>query len=377
MAAAMSSFYDLHGIISVRSDVALPELEPFRVGIPIDAPTIDVRIGDPGHSAYGHADAITYHDGVGNLGFALKLVRGDGVGIVASPLLRRSPHVLYTNAVEPVLRWLFVERGYALVHGACVARGDDAFLITARTDTGKTTTILRLLDHEPSWDFLSDDLTLLSPDGRVMMYPKPLTISRHTVSSVRAATLTRRERFFLPLQSRLHSRSGRRFGLLLAKSRLPMATVNTITQMVVPPPKYSVTRLIPGVRVVREARLAGLVVIERGPDAEVAMTPAEATGVLLENCDDAYGFPPYPAIKHFLYGTPGGDLRPAERSTVAAALSTLPAVTLRSSTRDWWQRLPSLAQNDFIRPVAPRERASDRTSMPRPFVAVATGGGSD
>ena len=210
-----------------------------------------------------------------------------------------------------------------------------------------------------------------------MMYPKPLTISRHTVSSVRAATLTRRERFFLPLQSRLHSRSGRRFGLLLAKSRLPMATVNTITQMLVPPPKYSVTRLIPGVRVVREARLAGLVVIERGPDAEVAMTPAEATGVLLENCDDAYGFPPYPAIKRFLYGTPSGDLRPAERSTVAAALSTLPAVTLRSSTRDWWQRLPSLAQNDFIRPVAARERASDWTTMPRPFVAVATGGGSD
>jgi hypothetical protein len=377
MAVAACNFYDLHGILSVRSDVGLPELEPFRIGTSIDTPTVDVRIGDPKASTQGDFDAISYHDGVGNLGFALKLVRGDGVGIVASPLLRRSPHVLYTNAVEPVLRWLFVERGYALVHGACVAQGDDAFLITARTDTGKTTTILRLLDHEPSWDFLSDDLTLLSPDGRVMMYPKPLTISKHTVSSVRAATLTRRERFFLPLQSRLHSRSGRRFGLLLAKSRLPMATVNAITQMVVPPPKYSVTRLIPGVRVVRDARLAGLVVIERGPDAEIAMTSAEATNVLLENCDDAYGFPPYPAIKHFLYGTPAGDLRPAERSTVAAALSALPAVTLRSSTRDWWQRLPGLATNGFGRPTPVVERVSDWTSAPRPFVAVATGGGSD
>lgn len=378
MAAVANHFYDVHGIVSVRSDAALPELEPFRIGLPIDTPTIRVRIGNPsGDVTTENSDSILYHDGVGNLGFALRLTRDEGVEIVASPLLRRSPHVLYTNAVEPVLRWLFVERGFALVHGACVAHGDDAYLITARTDTGKTTTILRLLDHEPTWDFLSDDLTLLSPDGRVMMYPKPLTISRHTVSSVRAATLTRRERFFLPLQSRLHSRSGRRFGLLLAKSRLPMATVNAITQMVVPPPKYSVTRLIPGVRIVRDARLAGLVVIERGQDAEIAMTPSEATKVLLENCDDAYGFPPYGSIKHFLYGAPDRDLRPAERSTVAAALSSLPAVTLRSSTRDWWQRLPSLARDGFTRAAFTVDRPAESLGAPRPFVAVASGSGSD
>jgi len=32
-------------------------------------------------------------------------------------MLRYSPHVLYTNVIEPLLRWTFVKRGYALVHG--------------------------------------------------------------------------------------------------------------------------------------------------------------------------------------------------------------------------------------------------------------------
>ena len=37
--------------------------------------------------------------------------------------------------VEPTLRWTFVKRGYALVHGACIAADGEAQLITARTDT--------------------------------------------------------------------------------------------------------------------------------------------------------------------------------------------------------------------------------------------------
>ena len=62
-----------------------------------------------------------------------------------APLAPRPLH----QFVEPVLRWHFAEQGIALVHAACIAVDDRAFLITARTDTGKTTTILRLLDSFP------------------------------------------------------------------------------------------------------------------------------------------------------------------------------------------------------------------------------------
>ncbi len=73
--------------------------------------------------------------------------------------------------VEPVLRWHLAEHGVALVHAACVAVGDRAYLITARTDTGKTTTILKLLDTYPQASFISDDLTLVAPDGRLRRIP--------------------------------------------------------------------------------------------------------------------------------------------------------------------------------------------------------------
>jgi hypothetical protein len=258
-------------------------------------------------------------------------------------MVAKSPHVLYTNIVEPILRWTFAEKGYALVHGACVAVDDRAYLITARTDTGKTTTILRLLDNFSGVSFLSDDLTLLRPDGSVLSYPKPLTISLHTMVAVNTPLLTRRERMTLPIQSRLHSKSGRLFGMLLAKTRIPMATMNAIVQMLVPPPKYHVERLVPHVTTpVGSPRLAGMFIIERSEDdGLVQLSDTEATEILLENCEDAYGFPPYPEIKHLLYQTSERDLRPLEQGVVTRALSGLPAMLLRSSTRDWWRQLPT------------------------------------
>jgi len=346
--------YNIHDEVEVVSDVALPELERFRTSGHSGLPTIRVRI--PAHGAPGAEDPakrpttpngrrVAYHDQLGRMGFGMEIMYGepgDTIEVAASPLLARSPHVLYTNIVEPILRWTFADKGFALVHGACVAVGDRAFLITARTDTGKTTTILRLLDNYRGVSFLSDDLTLVSPDGSVLPYPKPLTISSHTVEAVNSPLLTRRERLTLPLQSRLHSKSGRLFGLLLAKTRLPMATMNAIVQLVVPPPKYHVEHLVPHVKTVgRTARLAGMFVIERGEDGQERLTDEAATRILLENCEDAYGFPPYAEIKHLLYQTSERDLRPIERATVTSALAGLPAVLLRSSTRNWWQLIPS------------------------------------
>ena len=112
-------------------------------------------------------------------------------------------------------------------------------MVTARTDTGKTTTALKLLDHYP-YSFLSDDLTIVCPDGRVLAYPKPLTISRHTVAAVKTPLLSRRERIKLIPQSRLHSRTGRRFAFVLATLRIPAATLNAVVQRMIPPPKYDI-----------------------------------------------------------------------------------------------------------------------------------------
>jgi dolichol-phosphate mannosyltransferase len=337
--------YDIHGIVAVCSEVRLPELERFRVGGLTGEPDIRVRLGRISANGNGRVGtAIRYSEGPGGLGFGLAIDAGDTIEATASPLVGRSPHVLYTNVVEPILRWTFAERGYALVHAACLADGESAFLLTARTDTGKTTTSLKLLDSAP-YAFLSDDLTLVTPEGRVLTYPKPLTISRHTLKAVKRPLLSRRERAGLVVQSRLHSRSGRRFALILARTHLPAATINAIVQFLVPPPKYHVERLVPGVQAASEARLTGMVVIERGGRGEVVLDEREALATLLRNCDDAYGFPPYAAIEGFLRSRNGADLGDVERAIVAHALRGLPATLLRSETMDWWLRLPGVVSH--------------------------------
>lgn len=336
--------YDIHGIITVVSDVALPELKAFTVPALNQRPTIRVRLGkvetDVIHSNGSDDRTVTYIESAGQRGFAINIRLGEYIDVIASPFLRRSPHVLYTNVVEPVLRWSFVERGWALVHGACMSIGENAFLITARTDTGKTTTVLKTLDANPDYYFVSDDLTLLRDDGTVLPYPKPLTISRHTLSAVHTPLLTPMERFTLIFQSRLHSKSGRWFGLMLTRFNLPMATTNAIVQWIVPPPKYHIQRLVPHARIAPKAKLAGMVVIERGDFKHIELSHEEASEMLLANCEDAYGFPPYADIKESLYLSGSRDLRDEERRIVDTAMTNSPSMVMRSETRNWFQMLP-------------------------------------
>ncbi len=42
-------------------------------------------------------------------------------------------------------------------------------------------------------------------------------------------------------------------------------------------------------------------IIERGKDEILPIENSEAMEVLLKNCEDAYGFPPYDDVKEFLY----------------------------------------------------------------------------
>lgn len=341
--------YDIHGIVTVQSEGWLPELADFSTRDAVEKPSIFVRLGRV-NSHQGDdaallpgARRILYTEGPRRLGFAVEITVAEDIQVRVSRFLRRSPHVLYTNVVEPILRWAFVSRGYALVHGACIALHGQAYLITARTDTGKTTTVLRILSAERQVGFVADDLTLVSPDGRALTYPKPLTISQHTVQAVNQAALSRSERLMLIWQSRIHSRPSRRLALFLARTRLPMATINTIVQWLVPPPKYHIQRLIPGVKVTREAKLAGMFIIQRGGDGESVLESEEALGILFRNCEDAYGFPPYHAIEGMLSTANGHDLRPVEREIMRNAFRGCPAMLLSSSQLDWWKRIPALA----------------------------------
>jgi glycosyltransferase involved in cell wall biosynthesis len=347
--------YNIHDIVTVLSEGELPELEPFRVMTEIKDPTIQVTIGIPRALKPGEDKAhyMRYREIFGHLGFEVGIeIDKEKVKVVAAPMLRYSPHVLYTNVVEPLLRWTFVKRGYALVHGATIAFGDAAYMITARTDTGKTTTLLKILAYQrrdaDQAAFISDDMTIVSPDGMALTYPKPLTISYHTLRAVNTDTLTFWEKTTLPFQSRIHSRSGRRFAFVISKTHLPAATINMITQMVVPPPKYFVNKLVSKVKLSQQACLTGMFIIERGKNEILPIENSEAMEVLLTNCEDAYGFPPYEDVKEFLYCYDNEDLHVKEQAIIRQAMDILPARVIRSDSLDWWSMIPSFVNDESV-----------------------------
>jgi len=346
--------YNIHNIIQVASMFELPELEYFRVPALSADPDIRLRLerrykerrkvqrngGKPRRAD----DNIHYAESLGRYGFEVTISNKNVVEVAVSPILRHSLHVLYTNVIEPILRWTFVRKGYALVHAACVSFDGQAVLVTARTDTGKTSTILRTVDNY-ACAFLSDDMTIVSKNGQVMSYPKPLTISNHTLSAVNAnSSLTWWERIALQFQSRLHSKGGRKVGMDLSKSKLPAATMNAIVQWMVPPPKYMVHRLIPKAIYANQATLARAVIIERGEEFVEALHHEQAVDTFVKNAEDAYGFPPYPILADSLSRWNGEDLHPQEQAIVDKALETIPTVRLRDPKFNWWQRLPSVAQ---------------------------------
>ena len=347
--------YNIHNILKVASMFELPELEYFRVPALTEEPDIRLRLERRhkerrrsernGNTQRRSADDIHYGESLGRYGFEVTISNKSRVEIAVSPILRYSLHVLYTNVVEPILRWSFVRKGYALVHAACISFDGQAVLVTARTDTGKTSTILRAVDNY-ACSFLSDDMTIVSKDGRVLSYPKPLTISNHTLSAVNAnSSLTWWERIALQFQSRLHSKSGRKVGLNLSQSKLPAATMNAIVQMIVPPPKYMVHRLIPKANYANSATLSRAVIIERGSEYVESLHHEQAVETFVKNAEDAYGFPPYPILAESLSRWNGEDLHLQEQAIVDEALKPIPTVRLRDPKFNWWQRLPVIAEN--------------------------------
>jgi dolichol-phosphate mannosyltransferase len=342
--------YDIHGIVRVTSEARLPELTAFQVPSLSDAVDLEVRVANRGLGGFrrrtlveheGHT--IKYIEHLGALGFAMKVEMGPTVRVQASRLLRRSPHVLYTNVVEPILRWVMVSKGYALAHAACLEVDGRGLLITAQTDTGKTTTCLKSIREHGS-RFVSDDMTILGPDGVALCYPKPLTISAHTLKAASTAPLPLWRKPWLQLQGRLHSKSGRRFALWLTRHNLPVATINALVQMTIPPPKFAVERLIPGTETVVSIPVTHMVVIERGQETTEALELDDACNVLLANTEDAYGFPPYQFIAPALCN---GDAA-VEKEIQRSVLARVSATRIRTPDRAWFTRLPRLVEEPLV-----------------------------
>jgi glycosyltransferase involved in cell wall biosynthesis len=344
--------YNVAGVVTIGSQVMLPELEFFRAQHIADGEVdIAVRVGDVGNKRPRRRAAmiespdptvIRYEEHLGRLGANFRARLDERITLDVGPLLARSSHVVYTNILEPLLRFVMVSRGRMLLHSACVELAGTGVMLSALTDTGKTGTVLRLL-REHGGRFLSDDMTVIDRSGNACWFPKPLTISAHTLRAVSADDLTRSEWRRLQIQSRLHSKGGRSIAMALSRFNLPIMGINALTQMLVPPPKYTVDRLVP-CQIAHDTRVRELFIIERGSPRLADLDKRDALTQLLANTDDAYGFPPFrylaPAIN--IDSQDYHELRAAERDILAGFLGNVRVRTLASDSFGWADEIPHL-----------------------------------
>lgn len=351
----LSFRYAIPGLATIGSQVELPELEYFRAQWLGNDTEIQIRVGAVGNgrplsrAVFTHLaspSVIGYREHLGRIGANFHVHLGDPIEVVVSHTLGKSPHVVYTNIIEALLRFVAVSRGVMLLHSACVELNGVGMLISARTDTGKTGTVLRLV-REHHAKFLSDDMTVLYPDGRVGCFPKPLTISHHTLRAVESHELTAKEWRRLRLQSRLHSKGGREFALALSQLNLPIMGVNALTQRIIPPPKYAVDRLLP-CEIIPETKAAELFVIERGAHGMGELSEAESMALLMANTEDAYQFPPFRQMApSIIIGEDDHlELRRKERLIVESAVGKLRTRWLSTPDFTWADRIPELLGSD-------------------------------
>ncbi len=339
--------YDIAGIVRIHSDVILRELEYFRTEWN-GAPDIRITIGRVGTMPIRRAqfeqvgDQLSYREHLGAAGANFAITLGEPIEVRAAPLLAMSPHVLYTNVIEALLRFHLVSKGYVLLHSACMEVDGKAVLLSAQTDTGKTSTVIKLV-RERGYRFLSDDMTIISPDGYAISYPKPMTLSYHTMQAINEGELPIRERAALAVQSRLHSKSGRSVGHGLGRLNLPIMSVNSAVQMMIPPPKYHISSLIE-CEIGERAPIGHVFLMERGEPMREELTVSAAIGQLIENTDDAYGFPPFSTFApHLRIGDADyPELRRQEHELLERALQAARIWRLRVVGHEWAELLPSL-----------------------------------
>jgi dolichol-phosphate mannosyltransferase len=360
--AAPRFSYDVAGLLAIDSDVALRELAYFRtervrcpdirirVRLVSPRPTRRVVFEDTG-------DDLVYREHLGPLAANFALRMGEPIEIAVSPILAISPHVVYTNIVEALLRFLLVSKGYVLLHSAAICDEDGTTLLSAQTDTGKTSTVITLV-RSGGYRFLSDDMTIIDPRGVAISYPKPMTLSFHTMGVAKDGRLSGWDRAALAFQSRLHSKSGRQVGRSLGDRNLPIMTMNSLVQAVVPPPKYRIDALF-DCEVGGRAPIRSVVLMERGEERLERLPVNETVRRLIENTDDAYGFPPFslfaPHIR--ISGLDYAALRDREAELLETAITGAHRWQLRVPGHEWAERLPAIirapARAPALVPVGP------------------------
>ena len=271
--------YDVAGMVTIGRQMPLPELEFFRAQW-LGRATWTSRSGSvtsaAGHPAgprcvtqYVDPTALRYEEHLGRLGANFRIDLGRPIQVdgraAAGPVAARRLHEHHRGAAAL--------RGRPTAAGCCCTRPAWSSTATgsccrARTDTGKTGTVLRLLREQGGAVPVRRHDDRRRRRRRRAGFPKPLTISHHTLRAVEASDLTPGG-VAPPAVAEPAALQGGPLARHWSSARynLPiMGDQRASRRSLVPPPKYSVDRLVP-CRTHRRRRCATCSSSSAAPDA--------------------------------------------------------------------------------------------------------------
>jgi dolichol-phosphate mannosyltransferase len=348
-------YYNIHDIIKVQSDVILYELEYFK-SREFENPELSIRTLDslPGGLRFNrkiiedsstNSHKILYTEHLGSAGAQFNIDFGQRIEVTINKLISKSKHVLYVNIVEPLLRFIFISKGFILLHSACLDKNESGLLLSAPPDTGKTTTVLKCVKN--GFSFLSDDMTIIKLPNQALCFPKPMTISSHTFKTAVSVSDTHDTGLSMRVRSLVHSKTGRDFMHKLSKLNVPIFTINTIGQSIVRPPKYSINSILQDAKIKKDTKIDTLYFLKReGND----FTPLDTNGALdlaVENSDDAFIFPPYAELLKYIAinGRTAFEFLEDEKKLLRTFLSGISCFMVKSETRAWFNLISKSTEN--------------------------------
>lgn len=342
-------YYNIHDIIRVESDVILYELEYFK-SKEFKKSDLSIKTSDSLKGGLrftrkiiedrsNNSHKILYTEHFGSAGAQFSIEFGERIEVTINKLISNSKHVLYVNLVEPLLRFLFISRGFILLHSACLDKNASGLLMSAPPDTGKTTTVLKCV--KKGYSFLSDDMTIIRLPNEALCFPKPMTISSHTFKTAVSVSNSRDTDRSLRLRSLVHSKTGRAFMHKLAKLNVPIFTINTIGQSIVRPPKYSINSILQDAKIKKDTKVDNLYFLKREGNEFIQLDTTTALDLAVENSDDAFIFPPYAELLKYISinGKTAIELLEEEKKLLNSFLSGISCYMVKSETRDWFNMI--------------------------------------
>ncbi|MDW0142272.1 MAG: hypothetical protein QOK82_04055 [Nitrososphaeraceae archaeon] len=342
-------YYNIHDIIRVESDVILYELEYFK-SKEFEKSDLSIKTSDSLKGGLrftrkiiedrsNNSHKILYTEHFGSAGAQFSIEFGERIEVTINKLISNSKHVLYVNLVEPLLRFLFISRGFILLHSACLDKNASGLLMSAPPDTGKTTTVLKCV--KKGYSFLSDDMTIIRLPNEALCFPKPMTISSHTFKTAVSVSNSRDTDRSLRLRSLVHSKTGRAFMHKLAKLNVPIFTINTIGQSIVRPPKYSINSILQDAKIKKDTKVDNLYFLKREGNEFIQLDTTTALDLAVENSDDAFIFPPYAELLKYISinGKTALELLEEEKKLLNSFLSGISCYMVKSETRDWFNMI--------------------------------------